>query len=113
MRADAATINVVGRNPSARSIWRDVARRPALAMWCVFVLLIPLYIFRVGLPQPADLLVVVLAPLAFFDWNRRIDKDTAATIRVLFWFTAWVALVNYGWALVLWKWDRLKDFIIH
>ncbi|HEX4354826.1 MAG TPA: hypothetical protein VHZ95_17970, partial [Polyangiales bacterium] len=58
-------------------------------------------------------LVFLLVPAALLARDRRLDRTTWATVRALLWFTLWVALVNYAWAFVLWKWDRLKDFIIH
>jgi hypothetical protein len=88
-------------------------RRPSLFTWAMFVVLIPLHVVPSGLPQPGDLLVFVLLPMALFGRNPKLDKTTRATIRALWWFTLWVALVNYGWAAILWKWDRLKDFVIH
>src|SRR6266850_5391298 len=96
-----------------RSTWQQIKRRPAMLCWCLFLLLSPLYVLPVGLPQPADFLLFVLAPLAFFEWDRRFDKPTARTLRPLLWFTLWVALVNYGWALVLWKFNNRRDFIVH
>ncbi len=75
--------------------------------------LIPLYVAPSGLPQPGDALVFVLLPIALFGRNRRLDPATRSTIRALWWFTLWVAIVNYSWAVILWKFDRLKDFIIH
>ena len=88
-------------------------RRPALAVWALFVLMIPFYIAPSGLPQPGDALVFVLLPIAWFSRDRRLDRSTRPVVRALLWFTLWVAVVNYGWALVLWKFDRLKDFLIH
>jgi hypothetical protein len=92
---------------------RIAADRPILIVWALFVLLIPLYVAPSGLPQPGDALVFVLVPAALFSRDRRLERSTRATIRALLWFTLWVALVNYAWAFVLWKWDRLKDFVIH
>jgi hypothetical protein len=91
----------------------ELLRQPALFVWALFVLMIPLYLAPSGLPQPGDALVFVLVPIALFSRKRRLDVTTRATLRALWWFTLWVALVNYGWALILWKFDRLKDFIIH
>jgi hypothetical protein len=96
-----------------RGTWGGLWRRPVLLIWCLFLLLSPLYVFGVGLPQPGDMLLFLLAPLAVFDWDRRFDKTTARTIKALVWFTLWVTLVNYTWAVVLWKWTNRKDFIIH
>jgi hypothetical protein len=75
--------------------------------------LTPFEVLPVGLPQPADLLLFLIAPLALLGWDRRLDAPTARAVRALFWFTVWVAIVNYGWALVLWKWTSRKDFVVH
>jgi hypothetical protein len=91
----------------------SIRRRPALLIWALFVLMIPLYIAPSGLPQPGDALVFVLFPIALFSRDRRLDRSTRSVVRTLLWFTLWVALVNYGWAMILWKFDRLKDFLIH
>lgn len=98
---------------SRRKDLRALVRSPGLMIWCLFLLFSPLYIAPSGLPQPSDALVFLLVPLSFAGWDRRLDPSANRTLRALFWFTAWVAVVNYGWALVLWKWDNLKDFVIH
>ncbi|HEX8110754.1 MAG TPA: hypothetical protein VF516_23645 [Kofleriaceae bacterium] len=76
-------------------------RRPALVTWTIYLVLFPLYIFRSGLPQPGDLLVIVLVPLALQRWNGRLGRDMRATMRALIWFTLWVCLVDYTWVLVM------------
>lgn len=76
-------------------------RRPALLTWTIYLLLIPLYILPSGLPQPGDLLVIVLVPLALLRWNGRLGRDMRATVRALIWFTLWVCLVDYAWVLVM------------
>jgi hypothetical protein len=97
----------------ARSIWAQVRRQPAVLLWCAFLVLIPLYILPVGLPQPADFIVFLFAPVALLTWNRRLDTGTAKTVRGLIWFTFWIALVNYAWAFILWKWTNRRDFVLH
>ncbi len=96
-----------------RSVWLEVMRSPALIVWCAFALFIPFYVMPSGLPQPSDALVFLLLPLALASWDGRLDARTARTLRVLLWFALWVFLVDYAWAFALWKWTRLKDFIIH
>jgi hypothetical protein len=100
--------------PSVSAMWSRPKRSSVvLVCWCAFLLLIPLYVLPVGLPQPADLLLFLLAPLGFFGWDRRLDVRTSRTVRALFWFTVWVAIVNYAWAFGLWKWTSRKDFVVH
>lgn len=76
-------------------------RRPALVTWAIYLLLVPVYIFPSGLPQPGDLLVVVLVPLALQRWNGRLGRDMRSTMRALIWFTLWVCAVDYTWVLVM------------
>ena len=76
-------------------------RRPALVTWAVYLVLFPLYIFRSGLPQPGDLLVLLVIPLALQRWNGRLGRDMRAIVRALMWFTLWVGLVDYAWVLVM------------
>ena len=109
-RSAVARATVVSRQ---RSLVSEVMRSPAFALWTFFVFLIPLYVMRSGLPQPGDALVLLLAPAALLSRSRRLEPRTRAILRPLVWFTVWVVIVNYGWALVLWKWDRLNDFVIH
>lgn len=75
-------------------------RRPALLTWTIYLVLFPLYIFPSGLPQPGDLLVVLVVPLALQHWNGRLGRDMRATVRTLMWFTLWICLVNYTWVFV-------------
>jgi hypothetical protein len=94
-------------------VWQHLRRNPALAVWCLFVMLSPLYIAPNGLPQPGDLLVFLVVPLAIAKWDRKLDPHSARTLSALVWFTVWVFIVDYGWAIVLGRFDRLKDFLIH
>jgi hypothetical protein len=72
-------------------------RRPALVTWAIYLLLIPLYIFHSGLPQPGDLLVLLVIPLALQHWNGKLGRDMRGTVRALLWFTLWVCLVDVTW----------------
>jgi hypothetical protein len=72
-------------------------RRPALVTWAIYLLLIPLYIFTSGLPQPGDLLVLLVIPLALQHWNGKLGRDMRGALRALLWFTLWVCLVDFTW----------------
>src|SRR5689334_6594379 len=76
-------------------------RRPALVTWAIYLFLVPVYIFPSGLPQPGDLLVIVLVPLALSRWNGRLGHNGRSTLRALIWFTLWVCAVDYTWVLVM------------
>jgi len=88
-------------------------RHPALLVWCLYVAATPFYIAPNGLPQPGDALIFVLVPAALASWNGRLNRTLGAPLRPLFWFIAWVFVVNYGWAVILWKFDRFKDYIAY
>jgi hypothetical protein len=98
---------------AASSYARDLVQRPSLWVWTLFLLLSPLYVFKPGLPQPGDWLVLALVPATLLGWNGRLERSDARTVRALIWFTAWVFVVNYAWAIVLWKWTDRKDFVLH
>jgi hypothetical protein len=96
-----------------RYTWREILSRPALAVWCLYLLSTPFYVFKSGLPQPGDALVFLLTPLALIGWNGRLHPDVVRTLRPLFGFTLWVTVVNLAWATLLGTWSRPKDFLIH
>jgi hypothetical protein len=95
------------------SHWQAVLREPALLIWCLFIALTPLYIMPSGLPQPADLLVLLLVPVALAAWDGKLDRSSSRVLRRLIVLTAWVFVVNYAWALILWKWSQPGDYLIH
>jgi hypothetical protein len=103
-----ATANVQRSNH-----WRELGKNPALIVWVMFLLLNPLYVFKSGLPQPGDWLVVLLLPVTLFTWNGSLDRASSRMVRALVWFTLWVFVVNYAWALVMGRWRSPKDFVIH
>ncbi len=113
MSMELASATVPKPREIVRSLLSEIMRQPALACWCLFLLLTPLYIFPVGLPQPADYLLFIFAPLVFFTWDKRLERNQARTIRALAWFTLWVALVNYVWATILWEWTSRRDFVLY
>ncbi|HEX3478032.1 MAG TPA: hypothetical protein VHT91_23585 [Kofleriaceae bacterium] len=76
-------------------------RRPALVTWAIYLLLIPLYIFPSGLPQPGDLLVLLVIPLALQHWNGKLGRDMRSTMRALIWFTLWVVAVDLTWMFLM------------
>jgi hypothetical protein len=108
----AEVVREAGTVPS-RSHWRELRKNPALVVWVLFLMLSPLYVFNAGMPQPGDWLVLVLVPATLFSWKGTLDRQSTRTVRALLWFTFWVFVVNYAWALVLGKWKDPKDFILH
>jgi len=98
-------------NNSLRAHAKALLRNPVLAVWALFLLLTPVYVFESGLPQPGDMLVFVLTPLALFTWNGRFERRSMQIVRGLLAFTLWVAAVNFGWALITLNWNR-EDYLI-
>ena len=80
--------------------WSEYAH-PALIIWGLYVFLSPFYVFTSGLPQPGDMFVLLLLPVAFAQWDGRMTRPSLAVFKPLLWFTIWVCIVDYGWALVL------------
>ena len=78
-----------------------IARQPVLLVWSLMIFLLPFYVFNSGLPQPGDMLVLLLVPLALAGWSGRLVRECASPLRSLMFFVLWVVAVNYTWALVL------------
>ena len=79
----------------------SIIQQPALLLWSLMIFLLPFYILNSGLPQPGDLLVIPLVPIALAGWNGRLVRQCSLPLRALLNFIVWVVLVNYTWALVL------------
>jgi hypothetical protein len=78
-----------------------VIRDPALFLWSLYILLFPIYMFKSGLPQPGDLLVVLLAPAVFLTGSNRLFPAAIPPVRALLLFTAYMLLVNLTWTVAL------------
>jgi hypothetical protein len=92
---------------------RSIAVQPALLLWSLYVLLFPIYVFKSGVPQPGDLLVLMLLPVTLWGWDGRLHRPSARALRALALFTLWVIVVNYTWAAILGKWGLFgKDTFI-
>ncbi len=76
-------------------------RTPVLLVWCLYVLLVPFYVFKGGLPQPGDFLIFVLVPMAFHAGGASLPRKILPSVRALFLFTGWVVIVDLSWALIL------------
>lgn len=88
---------------------KAVAKYPALGVWFLLLLSIPFYVLPSGLPQPGNVLIFFLLPLAFYGWNGRLPKVGSRPLKWLGWFTFWVCLVNIVWALILGEWAVSGD----
>jgi hypothetical protein len=78
-----------------------LVRDPALLLWCLYLCLIPYYVFYSGLPQPGDMLVLFLVPVALRAWNGRLDRSQRRPLSTLIAFSLWVLLINWGWAVLV------------
>lgn len=81
-------------------------RHPVMVVWSLYVLLIPFYVVKGGLPQPGDLLIVFLVPMSLVGWSGRLGKYSVRAFRPLMWFTLWVVLVSGAWALILFQFGK-------
>ena len=80
---------------------RRLLRRPTIVVWSLFILLIPFYIVHNGLPQPGDLLILILFPMTMSGWNGKLHRTSRRILRPLVWFTVWVCAVEVFWILIL------------
>lgn len=91
--------------PAWRGHLRWVLREPMLVLWCSFVLLDPIYVFASGLPQPADLIILVIAPVAFSRWNGRLNVRSKHAIRALAVFIGYVLANATLWSVTSGSWS--------
>jgi len=93
------TRRVVMSRPETRTYFS-----PTLVAWALLIFAMPFYVVKSGLPQPGNLLIVVVAPLSLFTWNGRLSSRFTSAVKWLWWFTVWVFVVDVGWTLVLGTW---------
>jgi hypothetical protein len=86
----------------AREI-RNILRAPPLAIWALYLFLLPIYIFSSGLPQPGDILILVLVPASLIGWNGRMARSSLRPLRALAAFIVWGVVLNYTWMIILGK----------
>jgi hypothetical protein len=79
-------------------------RKHLLVLWCLFVGTIPFYLGQSGLPQPGNLLILILFPATMASWNGRLDPMFKRSFSLLAMFTGWVLLVDVGYTVVLQTW---------
>lgn len=86
--------------PATPTLLTTLRRDPALVMWTLYLLLVPIYVFKSGLPQPGDIMIVFLVPVALRGWNGRLPPTQRRVMVALSWFTGWVVLVDLAWAVL-------------
>lgn len=77
-------------------LWRE----PVLLLWCLFILLDPVYVVKSGLPQPADYLMIIIAPLALSKWSGRLRLSSLRVMRALLLFVGYVVLSAFVWSVI-------------
>jgi len=87
---------------TAHELFR-AARDPALLVWGLYLLAVPVYIFKSGIPQPGDYLVFVLAPMLL--GRRRPLPATVPARNALLVFLLHMTLINLLWSLALGSWS--------
>ncbi len=91
-----------------------VCRDPALLLWSLYILLFPLYIFKGGLPQPGDMLMLLLVPAVFMTGRNRLCRAGVRPTRWVILFTGYVILVNLVWTVAqnAWTLNTKDGFLI-
>lgn len=89
-----------GSAPARRSWLELPARDPLLAMWGLYVVLFPIYVFPSGTPQPPALILLVLTPLLLRSWNGRLFPEGRRALGALLAFTLYVSVSALAWSAV-------------
>lgn len=91
-----------------------VMRDPALFLWSLYILLFPVYVFKSGLPQPGDLLMILMVPAVFLGKKNRLFGAAIRPTRWLLLFTGYVVLSNLVWTVALdaWSINPKKGFLL-
>jgi hypothetical protein len=87
---------------AARELVR-LSKDPIMLIWGAYLLAVPIYIFKSGLPQPGDYLILLLVPLAFSGRKQR-PVITVQVTRALLVFTVYVVSINLIWSAALGNW---------
>lgn len=92
----------------------SLRREPLLAVWVLFLMFDPIYMFKSGLPQPADLLIVLMGPFVLTRWNGRLRARSLRVTRGLMMFMGYVLLSVLVWSLIYntWTTDYKQGFLI-
>ncbi|HEY0986755.1 MAG TPA: hypothetical protein VGD80_06865 [Kofleriaceae bacterium] len=80
---------------------RRILQDPRLMLWSLVVVLMPFYVFDSGLPQPADLLGLLLLFILIRRWNGKLRPSLARPLKSLIVFMLYVIAVNIAWSFIL------------
>ena len=76
-------------------------REPELALWGLFVVLVPFYVFKSGKPQPADFVALLALVVLAVRSSVSIPPALQPVVRALGLFTGYAVIVNLTWSIVL------------
>lgn len=95
------------RAENAQTLRESVAmlRDPVVGVWAIYLLLVPVYVFASGVPQPGDWMILLLAPMALARWDGRLGVSMRRPLRWLLIFTIYVILENLIWSAALGAWS--------
>ncbi|OGQ25202.1 MAG: hypothetical protein A2138_06085 [Deltaproteobacteria bacterium RBG_16_71_12] len=85
-----------------------VLREPTLALWAMCMLLMPLYAWRSGRPQPADLVSLLFIPLLREATINAVPRYLRQVLSALVTFAGYAAVVNLIWGVLLLDYDVRK-----
>ena len=83
--------------PSVAKLLAD----PMLRIWAAFIVLFPFYVLPSGLPQPADAILLVLAPAVFRRWDGRLPIASRRALIALAAFAVYATLSAVVWSIWL------------
>lgn len=83
-------------------------KEPELALWAAYLLLVPFYAWRSGLPQPADILLAVLFGLMVRRGSPKLVAPLVRARDALLAFAGYAAFVNLVWGILLLDYDVKK-----
>ncbi len=98
---------------SYREVLREagkISKDPRLLLWSLFMIFFPFYVFPSGAPQPADCVILILAPLVAFEAKNRLFSDGRRALRQLIVFIAYTIAVNVAWSVITFSFSfRFKN----
>ena len=80
---------------------RMILADPRLILWSLFLIFFPFYVMPSGMPQPADLTILILLPTLIRGRKGRLPPDVIKPFRSLVVFVVYVILVNLVWSFVI------------
>lgn len=96
------------RTQSAGPMVLGLLRAPDLALWAMVLVLMPIYVWQSGRPQPADLLSLAFIPLIARKPRPSLPSFLRRVLVALFSFAGYAALVNLAWGVLLLNYDVRK-----